>query len=133
MPRLSCWFVRASLIHLALGITLGGLLLFHKGVPLHPLLWRILPTHVEFLLTGWTLQLTMGVAFWILPRVRGARPKKEAAWLAFLLLNVGVWLAGVGPALLAPGWVASLGRAAEMGAALAFSVHAWPRIRPLGA
>jgi hypothetical protein len=133
MPRLSCWFVRASLIHLALGITLGGLLLFHKGVPLHPLLWRILPTHVEFLLTGWTLQLAMGVAFWILPRVRGARPKKEAAWLAFLLLNVGVWLAGVGPALLAPGWVASLGRAAEMGAALAFSVHAWPRIRPLGA
>ena len=56
------------MLYLALGMTVGALLLFHKGIPLHPALWRWLPPHLEFLLVGWTLQLAMGVAFWILPR-----------------------------------------------------------------
>jgi heme/copper-type cytochrome/quinol oxidase subunit 1 len=117
---------------MVVGFTLGGLLLFQKGVPLHPLLWRLLPTHVEFLLLGWILQLAMGVAYWILPRSRGTRGREEAAWLAFFLLNVGIWLAGVGPALNASGWVRVAGRLSELGAALAFGAHAWPRVKPLG-
>ena len=34
MPRLSVWFIRLSLIYLALGFTFGGLLLLNKGLPL---------------------------------------------------------------------------------------------------
>lgn len=68
MPRLSQWLIRTALIYLLLGFTLGALLLTHKGIPLHPALWSWLPTHIEFLLMGWIAQLTMGVAFWILPR-----------------------------------------------------------------
>lgn len=131
MPRLSCWFVRAALIHLALGFTLGSLLLFNKGVPLHPLVWRLLPAHIEFLLLGWTAQLALGVAFWILPRFGGSRGDERPAWAAFVLLNAGVWLAGAGASLAAPAVIPFLGRAAEVGAAVAFAVHAWPRIRPL--
>ena len=131
MPRLSCWFVRAALIHLALGFTLGSLLLFNKGVPLHPLVWRLLPAHIEFLLLGWTAQLALGVAFWILPRFRGSRGDDRPAWAAFVLLNAGVWLAGAGASLAAPAVIPFLGRAVEVGAAVAFAVHAWPRIRPL--
>ena len=137
MPRLSCWFIRAALVYLVLGFTLGGLLLVAKGVSLHPALWRLLMAHIDFLLFGWTVQLVMGVAFWILPRYReGASPRgnEGAGWLAFVLLNGGVWLAGVGP-LLVGGLatvVSVLGRLAEAGAGVAFGVHAWSRVQPFG-
>jgi hypothetical protein len=132
VPRLSCWYVRASLLYLALGFTLGTLVLIHKGIPLHPLLWRLLPPHLEFLLLGWTLQMAMGVAFWILPRfAQGHERGNEAlAWCAFVLLNAGVWLVGVGWMLGAPGWIPWLGRAVEAAAAITFAAHAWPRVKP---
>lgn len=132
MPRLSCWFIRSALFHLALGFTFGGLLLFHKGIPLHPALWRLLPAHIEFVLFGWTVQLVMGVGFWIFPRFRRSRGNVTPAWLAFWLLNAGVWLAGIGPALGAPAIVLLLGRLAEAIAVAAFAMHAWPRIKPPG-
>jgi len=134
MPRLSRWYIRASLLFLGLGFTLGALILFHKGAALHPALWQLLPAHIEFLLLGWTLQLAMGVAFWILPRfLEGpARGNEAAAWLAFGLLNGGVLLVGVSWTLGLPALIPWLGRVAEAGAAMAFAVHAWPRIRPFG-
>ncbi|RME66121.1 MAG: hypothetical protein D6790_00700, partial [Caldilineae bacterium] len=102
-----------------------------KGEPIHPLLWRLLPAHMEFLLLGWTLQLAMGVAFWILPRFKTERGNVKLAWAAFVLLNLGVWLVGVGPILALPTWTTALGRFAELSAAVAFALHAWPRVKPL--
>jgi len=134
MPRFSVWAVRASLIYLTLGFTVGALLLFEKGVPLHPGVWQLLPMHIEFLVFGWMVQLAMGVAFWIFPRFRfgSRRGNVPAAWIALVLLNAGVWLAGAGPALNTPALVPFLGRIAEAGAALAFAAHAWPRVKPPG-
>ncbi len=132
MPRLSCWFIRAALVHLALGFTLGALLLWNKGLPLHPLLWLLLPAHIEFLLLGWTVQLALGVAFWILPRFQTSRGNIRPAWLSFVLLNVGVWLVGLAPFLPQLPWLTLAGRTAEAGSALAFTWHAWPRIKPPG-
>jgi hypothetical protein len=133
MPRLSCWFIRSALIHLASGITLGSLLLFHKGVPIHPFLWRLLPLHLELLLFGWIVQLVMGVAFWIFPRFWRSRGDERPAWLAFGLLNGGVWLAGAGVVLGSPPLFIFLGRLLEAGAAAAFALHAWSRVKPPGA
>jgi hypothetical protein len=148
MPRLSIWFVRSALVYLALGFTFGALMLFEKGVPVYPALLRLLPAHIEFVLFGWMVQLAMGIAFWILPRFGGGassglrpspaatanvapRGNEKAAWLAFGLLNAGIWLAGMGAVLdLAPP-VLLLGRVAEGAAAVAFVVHAWPRIKPM--
>jgi hypothetical protein len=133
MPRLSVWLVRSALVHLALGFTFGALMLFEKGVPIYPSLLRLLPAHIEFVLFGWTMQLAMGVAFWILPRFEGgtSRGDERPAWLSFGLLNTGVWLAGMGAAIdLAPALLL-LGRIAEAAAAAAFVVHAWPRIKPM--
>jgi len=143
MPRLSVWFVRCALAYLALGFTFGALLLFEKGVPVYPALLRLLPAHIEFVLFGWTVQLAMGIAFWILPRfgdgamrgqrtrVVGTRGNEKVAWLAFGLLNAGIWLAGMGAALDMAPVLPLLGRACEAMAAVAFMVHAWPRIKPM--
>ncbi|MCS7222409.1 MAG: hypothetical protein RML36_04080 [Anaerolineae bacterium] len=130
MPRLSCWLIRSSLLYLSIGFTLGGLMLSHKGVPLHPVVWRLLPAHIEFLLLGWILQLAMGVAFWILPRWGTERGNETLAWLAYGLLNLGVWMAGIGSLIGVPMVLA--GRIAEVASAIAFAVHAWPRVKPLG-
>jgi hypothetical protein len=120
------------MIYLALGFSLGGLLLANKGVPLGPWVWRLVPAHIEFLLMGWTLQLAMGVGFWILPRFGGSRGNQTPAWTAFILLNLGVLLAGVGPTLGAPNLVSLLGRLGEVAGSIAFAIHAWPRVKPLG-
>ncbi len=133
MPRLSRWFVRSALLYLALGFTFGALMLFNKGVPIDPAVLRLLPAHIEFLLFGWTVQLAMGVAFWILPRFAGgaSRGNEGAAWLAYGLLNAGIWLAGMGAVLGWPTALLLLGRVAEAAAAAAFVVHAWPRVKPM--
>jgi hypothetical protein len=133
MPRLSVWSIRAALSYLLLGFTFGALMLGHKGVPLHPLVWRLLPAHIEFLFFGWTVQLVLGVAYWILPRFQTERNKSALAWSAFALLNLGVWLVGIAPVVGAPPSIYFGGRLAEMGAAIAFALHAWPRIKPTGA
>lgn len=130
MPRLSAWLIRAALLYLALGFLLGALMLFNKGVPLHGALWRLLPIHIEFVLVGWTLQLALGVAYWALPRFDRERRREAWAALAGALLNLGILAVAVSawPGL-AP--LALLGRAAELGAALAFGWHAWPRVKPM--
>lgn len=130
MPRLSAWYVRAALLYLGLGFTLGGLLLANKGVPLQSSLWRLLPAHIEFLLFGWTLQLTFGVAFWISPRWCTQRGDVRPAWAALVMVNVGVWLVVLTGWLEWPTWSLALGRLLESTAVVAFGVHAWPRIKP---
>jgi len=132
MPRLSCWFIRAALIDLTLGFTFGALLLWHKGIPLHPMLWRLLPIHIEFLLLGWTMQLAFGVAFWILPRFQTERGNVALAWLTFGLFNTGVWLVGIGSLIDATGWLLLMGRISETAAVIAFVRHAWPRVKAPG-
>jgi hypothetical protein len=130
MPRLSVHFVRAALIYLALGLTFGMLLLWNKGVLISPLIWLLLPAHIEFLLMGWTVQLALGVAFWILPRWNTQRGDVRGAWAALILLNLGIWCVVLTPWLNLPYWVLTLGRICEAAAAGAFALHAWPRVKP---
>lgn len=134
MPRLSIWFIRTSLLYLALGFTFGGLLLFNKGIPIYPSVWSLLPSHIEFVLFGWTVQLVMGMAFWILPRFSKPpiRGNEKFAWGAFILVNAGIWfivLASFGPG---SQWLTLSGRAAESAGVLAFAIHAWPRVKGVG-
>jgi cbb3-type cytochrome oxidase subunit 1 len=133
MPKLSVYFIRAAMLYLILGFTFGGLILVQKGMPIWPAAWRLLPAHIEFLLFGWTVQLVMGVGFWIFPRFRRSRGDERPAWLAFGLLNLGVLLIGLGPLFNAPALVCLIGRLSEVGAVGAFALHSWPRIKPPGA
>ena len=131
MPRLSSLLIRASLIYLALGFTFGGLLLANKAFPLYPATWGLLPAHMELLLIGWTAQLALGVAFWILPRFGQGLPcgNEALGWFSFVSLNLGVWLVIV-PAILPLAWLATTGRILEALAALIFLFAVWRRVKP---
>lgn len=135
MPRFSVWTLRLALIYLLAGFTLGALILANKGTNFDPALWNLLPLHVDFLLYGWTLQLVIGVAFWILPRFSKPprRGNQGLAWAAILLLNGGLWIDGAGPLLLGLPYLNFLGRGLLILAAIAFAAHAWPRVKPSGA
>src|SRR5512143_2215803 len=130
MPRLSAWFVRASLLYLLAGITLGALMLADKGIPFDPPIIQFLPIHVEFLLVGWLIQFAFGVAFWILPRFGTGAPRgnERLVWAAFVLLNVGVLVAACQlwfqPALV-------VGRIAEIGGILLYVAGSWRRVKPM--
>lgn len=131
MPKLSMWFIRASLLYLALGFTFGSLLLINKGLPFYPLLWRLLPAHIEIVLFGWTVQLIMGMAFWILPRFAAppVRGNEQLAWAAFILLNAGIGFVVLSPLVLTGAWLSLTGRLAEAAGVVLFAAHAWPRVK----
>lgn len=133
MPVLSRWFIRASLVYLVLGLTLGGLLLANKGLGFYPAIWRSLPAHIEFLFLGWMVQVVLGVAYWILPRLGGKAPR-GIEWLAFLalgLLNLGIWLS-VAQAIFLVDGLALTGRIFESLGAVAFLLAVWQRVKPFG-
>jgi len=123
MPPLSRWFIRASLAWLVAGFSLGALMLAAKALGHYGAMGRLFVPHVELLLVGWTVQLTMGVAFWILPRFEGGASRGAVgyAWAALVLVNTGVVLVVLGASV--------AGRAAELLAAAAFARTAWPRIK----
>lgn len=135
MPKLSVWFIRASLIYLLLGFTLGGLILFHKGVPLHPIVWRFYPSHVDFMLFGWTAQLIMGVAYWILPRL--LHPPKRGnpylTWFVFWVFNLGIWINLLASLILRLAWLEPVGDILIVLGVGVFLVQAWPRVRGITA
>lgn len=127
------------MIWLALGSTIGGLLLLNKGLPLLPWLWLLRFTHVHLLLVGWTVQFACGVAFWILPRLdaAGTRGDERLIWLCYGSLNAGVILAAIndplGAVLAAKDvlWpLPVLAGLLYLVAISAFVIHAAPRVVP---
>ncbi len=133
MPRLSSWFVHSSLVYLAIGFTLGAILLINKAMAINTLLWNLLPVHAEVLLIGWFIQLTIGVAYWILPRLSGKQPRgnTQLVMLAFWLINLGILLATLA-ALTNFQALLPVGRLMELGGVLAFMSASWKRVRTYG-
>ncbi len=131
MPLLSRWMVRFSLIHLALGVTFGALLLANKGYPFEGRIWLLLTAHNETMFFGWMTQFAMGIAFWILPRLSGKKPRGNEwlVWIAFGLLNLCIGLVVVTPFGMTS-YLSSFGKGLELLAWLAFLSGVWSRIYP---
>lgn len=131
MPRLSVYFVRASMIYLLLGFTAGGAMLANKGLMISATIWSLLPLHIEFSFVGWMIQLAMGVAFWILPRHRTGPPRGEErlSWAAFVAVNAGIVCLILDHALniSALTWI---GRTAETLGMVLFILGNWRRVKP---
>jgi hypothetical protein len=132
MPRLSVWMVRAALLHLGTGFTFGAFMLWNKGLPFEPRLALLLSPHIELVLVGWTIQLAMGVAFWIIPRFTGINRYGRVwlAWGAFVCINAGVILVVASFIVPELAGLTLRGRLLETLAVVLFAVHIWPRVKP---
>ena len=133
MPKLSVWMIRASMIHMGVGFLFGAVILWQKGLPFAGWVWRLLNPHIELMVAGWTLQLVMGVAFFILPRFANRNNRYGAeylGWWSFFLLNSGLCLTVLGYWFFLP-TVALAGRLLEMVAVMNYVVMIFPRIKPV--
>jgi hypothetical protein len=138
MPTLSRCFLRGALLCLAIGMLPGGLILLQKGTGWFPTFWVLLPAHTYLVLIGGMSQFTLGMCYWIFPRFAGgtSRGNTTLAWSSYAMLNVALGLVVLHPLLewLFGAFVAGLAFACagalQGGAALAFVLHIWPRIRP---
>lgn len=141
MPLISVVIIRTALLQLALGATLGGLLLAEKGLHLAPWLWTLRPGHIQMMLIGWTVQLACGVAIWILPRLdaAGGRGSLRSAWVAYVTLNGGVLLALLHAPLArvlrhaSLGWMPALAGLLYAIAVTALVAQLWRRVLPFRA
>ncbi len=132
MPRLSRLAVRLSLVYLALGTTFGALMLANKGIPFAPLVWALLPAHIDVMFLGWMTQFALGMAFWILPRFADTSPRGDEcwSWAAIVLLNAGIWFAAFSPILPFSG-IMLIARLLEAAGLLAFAIGNWRRVYSL--
>lgn len=94
MPAASRWMIRFSLVYLMVGIVLGALMLMNKAYPLYPAVWMALPAHIEVTIFGWIIQLTLGTAYWMLPRFLEGPSRGSRLWVVGMVasLNVGILL-----------------------------------------
>lgn len=136
MPPLSRNMIRLAFFNCWLGMTIASFILAAKGQPdlMSGHVWQWLPAHVNLLLVGWMLQLSLGVAYWILPRLPWTLTKRgrvEFAIFAAYSLNSGVWLLS-GGTIFVPRvtWLPLLGITLQFLGVWAFIIHAIPRIRP---
>lgn len=130
MPLASRLMVRCSFIYLVVAMLLGTVMLLHKAWPLHPMVWQLLPLHIETAIFGWIIQFTLGTAYWMLPRfLKG--PQRGPRWAAFamiLVLNLGIVLTLADSLLLSSLPLALSGRLLELGAVILFVSLHWQRI-----
>jgi cbb3-type cytochrome oxidase subunit 1 len=130
MPKPSRWMIRLSLVYLMVGITLGALMFIHKAYPVHQAIWMLLPIHIEITIFGWIIQLTLGTAYWILPRFLEG-PSRGDSNLAYLMigsLNLGIIFVIADVLLSFPLPFDLLGRIFELVAVVLFVSLHWNRI-----
>jgi len=138
MPTLSRCFLRGALLCLAIGMLPGSLILLQKGTGWFPVFWVLLPAHTYLVLIGGMGQFTLGMCYWIFPRFdQGtSRGNTTLAWASYAMLNAAIGLVVLHPLceLLFGSVAANLAFACagtlQGGAAIAFVLHIWPRIRP---
>jgi hypothetical protein len=99
-----------------------------------PMIWALLPLHIEFAFVGWMIQFAMGIAFWILPRFRKdpLRGNVRLGWVAFILVNTGIFLF-LPNAFVDRDWLTLAGRTMEALGLIAFVLGHWHRIKPFDA
>jgi len=103
--------VRAALLWLGVGFSMGALLLAAKAGAAPAPLWALREPHIHVLLAGWMVQLGLGVAHWILPRhsAAGNRGSPLPVAVAAVCLNLAALVALAGA--IAGVWGQPAGRA----------------------
>jgi hypothetical protein len=130
MPAPSRWMIRCALCYLLIGVAIGGLILTSKAYPSLVWSWTLLPIHIEFAIFGWIIQLTMGTAYWILPRFLSgdSRGNVGAAKGMVATLNGGIMINVITYLDVLPEWGIVAGRLLETSAVVLFITLHWKRV-----
>lgn len=130
MPAVSRWMIRLSLMYLLAGILAGAFLLVHKVYPLHASAWLLLPMHIEVTIFGWIVQITLGTAYWMLPRYLKGRPRgrRWLGWVMAICLNLGIVFIIIDLLEWVPVSLRFAGRLLQVIAVLLFIYLHWNRI-----
>ncbi len=130
MPAQTIWMIRLSLVYLLIAVLLGGLIITHKAIDLHPMLWSLLPVHFELAIWGWLVQFVMGTAFWMFPRklVGKRRGPTTPVWAMVVLFNFGLILLVAGPFLSSLPLLSMIGRLCIGFSILLFALLMWSRV-----
>lgn len=137
MPRLTRWFVRASLAYLAGSLLLGVLLAAEPFLPSFTAVNSLRPVFFHLFMVGWLTQLIMGVMHWMFPKASADRPRgsDRIVWFVFITLNLGLILRAVAEPLISsqPDFIwnrmLAISASLQWAAALAFIVNTWPRVK----
>ena len=137
MPKLTRWFVRASLVYLGLSLLLAVLLAARPIFSLPAYISGLTPVFYHLFMVGWLTQLIFGVMHWMFPKVSSERPRgsETAVWFAFIALNLGLLLRTIAEPLIATQqqffWNRLLAISASLKwtAALAFVFNTWRRVK----
>lgn len=130
MPTPSRWLIRLSFVYLLVGIVLGALMLIHKAYFIHAGVWMVLPVHIEVTIFGWIIQLTLGTAYWMLPRFLEGPPRGDSslAYVMIASLNLGIIFVIADSLLLFDLPLDLTGRIFELAAVGLFVALHWNRI-----
>ncbi len=125
MPRLTRLFIKTALIYFAAALLTGVAAAARPALDLPAPFVALTPVYFHLLMLGWATQLIFGVVHWMFPKQSRDKPRgsDRLAVASYALLNGGLILRAAGEPL----------QAFQPGAAAAFVVHAWPRVKPLGA
>lgn len=129
MPLPSRWMIKLALVYMIAGFAIGAAMLFAKGYPAYSRLFILLPIHIEISIFGWIVQLTMGTAYWILPRYLEDH-SRGSAWLAKLMIvvfNGGILLNVLTYLNVIPKQGTLVGRLMEVAAVIMFVALHWNR------
>ncbi len=137
MPRLTRYFIKTSLVYLAIALALGVVLAARAAFNLPDEFAALSPVFFHLLMVGWAAQLIFGMLFWMLPKHSKEHPRgdERLAWAAYLLLNIGLVLRAVGEPLVALrsdlglGWLLGVSALLQLIGGWAFILNAWPRVK----
>lgn len=137
MPSLTRYFVKTSLVYLALGLLFGLALALQDVFGLPVSLTGLFPVYLHLLVIGWLSQLIFGVAFWMFPKYSREKPRgnRSLGWVIYVLLNVGLILRAIAepwqsqnPEAVSA-WLLVLSAVMQWLAGLMFVFNTWGRIK----
>lgn len=129
MPTPSRWMIKASMLYMLTGFIIGALILISKVYPEYSSVWSLLSVHIEVSIFGWIIQLTMGTAYWILPRylVSKSRGNPKLALVMVGILNLGILINVASYLNMLSSSATILGRLVEVAAVILFICLHWNR------
>lgn len=153
MPATSRVSIKASILYLALGASLGAILLIDRWASLGWAVNTLRTSHVQFLVVGWLTQFIIGVAWWLFPplafglqsdtpmpvrRGQAQRGSERLFWAALACLNTGVMLRALCEPVYTWTQLGLFNTLSDLSglflliAATLFVINLWGRVRELG-